>query len=77
MWKVKTKPDKVVIRHPAVPTSLVIKIRREMSLIPRSRIVVSLGMSAFMSGVSFSHGGVVSGGILAVLAVFLMWAGSR
>ena len=77
MWKVKTKGDKVVVRHPAEPTSLVIKIRREIELVPRSRIVVSLGLSSFLSGISFAHDGLVAGLIMGVLAVFLMWAASR
>lgn len=77
MWKVEPRPDKVIIRHPSVPTSLVIKIRREIELVPRWRIVSSLGLSAFFSGVAFSHGGIVAGLVMGALALFLMWAASR
>lgn len=77
MWKISTQKDKVVVRHPAEPTSLVIKIRREFDLIPKSRIVVSLGLSSFFSGIALAHDGIFAGLTMGALAVFLMWATCR
>jgi|CXWL01.1.fsa_nt_gi hypothetical protein len=77
MWKVAARPDKVVIRHPSVPTSLVIKIKQEMGLIPRWRVSASQTTLAFMSGALLVSGQVLLGAVTGVLALFLAWAAGR
>lgn len=77
MWKVKTRPGKVVVSHPGVPSSLVIKIRREIELVPRWKVASAQTLAAFMAAMGLAHGAVIAGGIMAALAVFLTWAASR
>jgi hypothetical protein len=77
MWKVKARPGKMVVVHPSVPGGLVIRIRREVALVPRWKIAGSQTVSAFFSATAFAHEGYVAGGILGVLALFLTWAAGR
>jgi hypothetical protein len=76
-WLVKTKPGKLVVRHPSVPDTLVVKIRREVDLIPRWKISSAQTTAAFFSATALAHDGYVAGGILGVLALFLTWAAGR
>lgn len=76
-WKVLTKPDKVVISHPSVPSSVVIKIRREIDLIPRWKVASAQTFSAFVAALGLTNGALIAGGIMALMALFLTWASSR
>ena len=76
-WKIKAQPDKVVVSHPSVPSSLVIKIKREIDLVPRWKVSTAQTASTFFAAVALSNGALAAGGIMALLALFLTWASCR
>lgn len=57
--------------------TFVLKVRREVSLIPRWRVVSALTFSAFTSGAALVAGATTPGLILGVVALFLTWGASR
>lgn len=57
--------------------AFVIRLSKEVGLIPRWRIVSSLAFSCFAAGIALSLGAVLPGAILSVVALFLCWAASR
>ena len=76
-WRVKAKLNKLVVIHPLVPERPVIKIRREVELIPRWRVASSQTVLAFMSGALLTSGQVLLGAVTGALALFLTWAAIR
>lgn len=75
MKVVKRSPDKYWIF--VGDRTLVVRLRKEIQLIPRWRVVSSLTFSAFASGVALAVGATVPGIALGLVALLLTWGASR
>ena len=57
--------------------AFVLRVRKEMQLIPRWRLASLLAFCSFAAGAGVVSGTVFVGGIMLVLAAFLLWGASR
>lgn len=57
--------------------AFVLKLEKEVQLIPRWRLAGALTFSSFASGLSLALGAVFPGAFLGLMALFLAWAASR
>lgn len=75
MKVIRRSPDKYWIF--VGDRAFVLKVRREVALIPRWRVVSALTFSAFGSGLALAGGAAVPGIVLGLVALFLTWGASR
>ena len=57
--------------------AFVLRVRKEVQLIPRWRVVSSLAFSAFASGIALAAGETIPGIALGLVALLLTWGASR